>query len=287
MSPPITAIEDGTYGEPAVPANETQRQDRMFRRRLLTTEIGLRRHPSHPCCRRAQMPLPARIRLLAVLSAASLLTALASASGLAGDLTGSRIETKGTWKVKGKLVVYTDPTGRSSSLRLSEVDLDASTAATTEAATPAAKAEPPAKAAVRPTDADVGHVNVAADEAEGDAPAAAAAAGKAEGRLAVTKWSDETTNGGLVISGELSNPTDATATAVRLEVQLYNEAGLAVAKVAAVVDTTTLPKGQSTHFRAEIPDLKSFASVKFDANATFFGATPKPTPVPGEGTGER
>jgi|CXWL01.1.fsa_nt_gi hypothetical protein len=231
------------------------------------------------------MPTPARIHLLAVLSAASLLTALtpAEADWLVTS-TGSRVETKGAWKVKGKLVVYTDPTGRLSSLRLSEVDLDASTTATTEAATPAAKAEPPAKAAVRLTDADVGHVNVAADEAEADAPAAA---GKAEGRLAVTKWSDETTNGGLVISGELSNPTDATATAVRLEVQLYNEAGLPVAKVAAAVDTTTLPKGQSTHFRAAIPDLKSFASVKFDANATFFGATPKPTPVPGEGTGER
>ena len=43
---------------------------------------------------------------------------------------GQQIETKGAWTVKGRQVVFTTPEGRLSSIRLSEVDLDASELAT-------------------------------------------------------------------------------------------------------------------------------------------------------------
>ncbi len=46
---------------------------------------------------------------------------------------GARVETKGPWKVKGRTVVFTSSKGRLSSMRLAEVDLDASAAATEEA----------------------------------------------------------------------------------------------------------------------------------------------------------
>ncbi len=47
---------------------------------------------------------------------------------------GDRIETDGGWEVRGRMVVFTRPDGVLSSLRLSEIDLDASAAATAEAA---------------------------------------------------------------------------------------------------------------------------------------------------------
>jgi hypothetical protein len=75
---------------------------------------------------------------------------------------GERIETEGSWQVKGRMVVFTPPNGALSSLRLSEVDLDASAAATEEAAataaTPPADVEPatPGRSARVITNDDVG-----------------------------------------------------------------------------------------------------------------------------------
>ncbi len=53
---------------------------------------------------------------------------------------GHRIETDGPWQVKGRVVVYTDAKGTLSSIRLDEIDLEASEAAGEE--TPEAPAEP-------------------------------------------------------------------------------------------------------------------------------------------------
>ena len=46
---------------------------------------------------------------------------------------GDAIETRGTWKVKGRMVVFNDAKGTLSSLRLSQIDLEASKAATAAA----------------------------------------------------------------------------------------------------------------------------------------------------------
>ncbi len=56
---------------------------------------------------------------------------------------GERVETQGGWEVKGRMVVFTQPTGTLSSLRLSEVDLDASNEATADAAAAAARPAAP------------------------------------------------------------------------------------------------------------------------------------------------
>ncbi len=60
---------------------------------------------------------------------------------------GERIETRGAWEVRGRVVVFTNHGGALSSIRLDEVDLEASRAATEEpeqaAAQPAAPARKP------------------------------------------------------------------------------------------------------------------------------------------------
>lgn len=118
--------------------------------------------------RRSTRRLIRRTGLLAAASAA--LFALSSPA--AGDwlvmADGTRVETRGPWEVKGKLVVFTRPAGGLASLRLAEVDLEASREATSAAAAAAAGGEsraqeaPPPKAPVLViTDADVGGVDPA------------------------------------------------------------------------------------------------------------------------------
>jgi hypothetical protein len=54
---------------------------------------------------------------------------------------GHRIETDGPWKVKGRIVVYTDAKGTLSSIRLDEIDPEASEAVSEEP--PETPAKPP------------------------------------------------------------------------------------------------------------------------------------------------
>lgn len=42
VSPPLQAIEDSSYAEPALPANDPDRLERMYRRRLLQTVVDMR-----------------------------------------------------------------------------------------------------------------------------------------------------------------------------------------------------------------------------------------------------
>ena len=68
---------------------------------------------------------------LALLGLASFFVLAASSSAdVLVMQDGSRVETKGTWEVKGRQVLFTLPNGTLSAVRLSEVDLDASRAAT-------------------------------------------------------------------------------------------------------------------------------------------------------------
>ncbi|MEM8960525.1 MAG: hypothetical protein AAGD38_03530 [Acidobacteriota bacterium] len=60
---------------------------------------------------------------------------------------GEQLETKGPWEVRGRMVVFTTPTGQLSSMRLDEIDLDASREATDLANRPPEAASPPPAAA--------------------------------------------------------------------------------------------------------------------------------------------
>lgn len=107
---------------------------------------------------------PARFRpAVPALAAALLLTATAANADWLVTRQGTRVETRGPWKVEKGQVVFTDAQGRLASLRLAEVDLAASKAATEAAAAasrapkpaPAAPPQKPSVAAI--TDADVAH----------------------------------------------------------------------------------------------------------------------------------
>ncbi|MCB1032359.1 MAG: hypothetical protein KDD47_00815, partial [Acidobacteria bacterium] len=90
---------------------------------------------------------------------------------------GSRVETRGAWEVKGRLVVFTSADGSLASMRTNDVDLGASEQATEAALNQADAArrleveEPlPGSARKAPvlvlTDADVAHVVPDAEAAE-------------------------------------------------------------------------------------------------------------------------
>jgi hypothetical protein len=190
---------------------------------------------------------------------------------------GGRVETKGSWQTKGKLVVFTLPNGKLSSLRLSEVDLDASRRATAEAAAaaeaaPAAPAEAPKQreAKVVLTDASFKRTTPPAppaapgDEAkkDGEAPPDAN-----KNKLAIASWERLVApgNGSVVIAGEVRNDAPDQATGVTVTVLLYDETGKLLVSGDAVLTSTIIPAGQTASFRAEFPDVFTFAAAKFDA----------------------
>ncbi len=87
---------------------------------------------------------PAICRRALWCAAACWIAASASHADWLVTRAGERVETEGPWEVKGQMVVFTQPGGTLSSLRVSEVDLEASEEATAETARTAAPPEAPA-----------------------------------------------------------------------------------------------------------------------------------------------
>ncbi|HMB54781.1 MAG TPA: FxLYD domain-containing protein [Thermoanaerobaculia bacterium] len=107
-----------------------------------------------------------RMGTVAALAVATLLAGALVAGDAAADwlvlADGSRVETEGTWEVKGRQIVFTTADGTLSSLKTEQVDLDASREATRAAVEraarpatpPPAPAPPPAKPRRKFTNAD-------------------------------------------------------------------------------------------------------------------------------------
>ena len=184
---------------------------------------------------------------------------------------GGRIETRGPWQQKGKLVVFHTAGGRLASLRMADVDLAASRAVTSGAA--AAKrarmeARPtPAPAPLREahaiTDADVGHVRqVSAPPvtlSAKDQPAEPA------GDLEVGSWErSRADDGHVVITGTLRNTSSMVVAGVRVTVHLIDETGAVFAAVPAQLPTAALRAGQQVDFRADFPDVFGFADAQLE-----------------------
>jgi hypothetical protein len=216
-----------------------------------------------------------------ILGGALLVTGSAARADWLVLTDGSRVETRGPWKEKGKLVVFTRADGTLASLRGTEVDLAASRTATAESLAAAAKpaeappAEPPKKLAII-TDKDLPRRL---------APAAAAAPEKtasAGGPVTVLGWKKEAlpSGDGVVIVGTLQNLTDATATNITLDVSLANEKGSLLATAPGIFPTRILaPKG-SVEFRATFQGVVDFAGVKFDARGWAPETAAPPPPAP-------
>jgi hypothetical protein len=181
---------------------------------------------------------------------------------------GGKVETRGPWQIKGKLVVFTRADdGSLSSLRSTEVDLDASGKLTAEAKVQAAAPPPvevPKKKLAVLTDQNF---RKTAPPAAADGKAAAdnkkpAAAG---GPLSVGSWkrSESPEGDGLVIEGTLHNSTGDMIINGAVEVQLYNEVGDRVGTAQGLLTSTSVQPNGSVDFRASFPGVFTFADVKF------------------------
>lgn len=221
-----------------------------------------------------------------------LLGILAAGSPAAGDRlvtrAGGPVETKGPWQVKGKLVVFTQADGSLGSLRLSEVDLDASRKATDEARTQAAKPsapEPPKKKlavltdqSFRKTPAVTSAVVAPPDEPEG----AELQPGTA-GPVTVGSWKQaDSPQGGLEIRGTLHNTTDRLIVNASVEVQLYDEEGNSLGSAPGLLSASTIQPLGTIDFRAVFPGPYTvFAKVTFEPRGLPLDLAPG-EPKPGD-----
>ncbi len=213
---------------------------------------------------------------------------------------GGKVETQGAWKVQGKRIVFTAKDGTLASLRLAEVDLDASRQATTAAEHAkeerAVQAAAPPKKSVRVlTDKDFPKPTPPAPDAA--APAAAGgteatgapddnpAAPPSSSAVQVANWKQErdAEHDLMKISGMVRNTGPDLATAVQVTIRLYDDGGGLIATQQASLNTRTLQAGQDTSFQAEIPGINGFASAKFDARSIPLVRRPAPAE---EGSGE-
>jgi hypothetical protein len=187
---------------------------------------------------------------------------------------GAQVETRGAWKVKGKLVVFETAAGKLSSLRVADVDLDASRRVTEEAvAAQAQAAVEPDKLAERKksvrviTDKDVRQALPAAeDQPEAAASEPSESSTNAGPVLLVEAWNQarDPEKDHVLINGTLKNTAISTATDVKLKVLIFDETGTLIATSQAAIDKGAVPPGERAAFKAEFPGYFSFAKIQFD-----------------------
>lgn len=220
-----------------------------------------------------------------------ILAALVAAAPAAADWLvtrdGGRIETRGAWKVAGRQVLFTQPNGTLSSIRLDQVDLDLSAtetqralqAATAPPAPPAAKPEP----VLRLTDKDLPPVR------EADEDTAAAGADKAEKKvssgLEVGSWERAASPGGdgIEIFGSVKNSGSSNVTSPTLMVTLYDGEGRLIATAEGRVNAAAVPPGQTASFRVVFPGVDDFAAARFDPQGMPFASRTEDGAEGGEG----
>jgi hypothetical protein len=235
------------------------------------------------------------------LTAAALLAALAGAVAMASPAAadwlvtraGSRIETRGPWQVKGKLVVFTQLDGSLASLRLSEVDLAASRERRPAASAPR-RAEAAPRKRISVTDKDVHHAEPAAATADAAAAPAQDGAAKADGAaaggkekakenesgIAVASWERADVAGHAVVRGRVRNDGKAAATDLSLGIHLFDDAGTRLATTEGTLSATVLMPGQEAVFSADFPEVTTFASVKFEPRSTHLAVEAEPKASP-------
>lgn len=201
---------------------------------------------------------------------------------------GDRVKTDGPWKVDNRLVVFKRPDGTYASIRVSDVDLEASERLTEEmaAAERAPKAadtqeEEPArrKSVMRLTDRDlppVGRGRGASDETSSGGASderssgggAADAAGQDRGELRpleVVSWRESETSGtgGIEFVGRVRNRSQRTALGVTVLVTLFDPEGEEITDTQAQITAQSLPPGGTAGFRASFPSVFSYARAEF------------------------
>lgn len=239
--------------------------------------------------------------ILAVLVATALPAAPAAADWLVvrgqGGAAATRVETRGAWEVKGRLVVFHTADGNLASMRLDDVDLEASREATRKAEAAAEEPAPPAAAAApakpprrKITDSDIapgsGLPPAAEEPAAADGTDAAPAAGpRADSLEVVDSQEEDTADGHTRITGMLTNQGDEPVAGVGLTVELYDQQGARLASVQAEVTERALVAGASTSFVADYPDVFTYGAVRFVPRGTPLAVGP-PDSAQGEEAAE-
>jgi len=245
---------------------------------------------------------------LAVLACGLLWGAVAAVAAADWLVTreGARVETRGAWEVKGRQVVFTLPNGTLSSLRLDEVDLEASASATAEARKPLPEpmtAEPEKRAPIlvltnkdirpgsgrpgsgRPEPADGTAAEASGSGQAGSEPggsgdlagAASGAGGDVEIQLLTWKAQPSDTVGGLEIVGTVRNVGTDPAAKVEVGVTIPDENGETLFETTAFVRSAGLAPGRHTNFRALLPNIYQLAADPvFDIRAVFLVEGEKP-----------
>lgn len=195
---------------------------------------------------------------------------------------GAKIETKGSWEVRGRLIVFTRADGRLASMRASEVDLDASAVATTEAI--AASEAPPPPPPPPAKKVEPKHVITNADIGRGRPPAVVTGVGgesSEEGdskappppptALSVADWSLEYPSefNGLLVVGTLTNTGDKYIGRIQLGVKVLDSDGATeLASGNAFLGLKALPPGESTTFRLPVEGVTLAPKVEFTLRGT-------------------
>ena len=225
---------------------------------------------------------PSRARLFRIGLTLGLLIALPGLPATADWLVtqgGDQVETRGPWEIRGKLVVFTLPNGTLSSMRLTDVDLDASQELTTAKDAPSAPVVATSQrreATIVITDSDVAHVgpeapSTVAERQEAGAQARAELAAEASGEgLTVAAWNQEYDDAidGVVLTGSIENRSSNLHSEITLQVMLYNTDGSLAGRGAATVDNVLLRAGQSSSFRAAFAGIVGFDRPEFRVNST-------------------
>jgi hypothetical protein len=242
--------------------------------------------------KRRPFTVPGRLAALLGLAALTGLATLPAGADWLVTRQGGRVEIRGAWEVKGKLVVFRTLDGTLSSLRLAEVDLEASRKATEEAARARAAAVETKKPQEKKppvlvlTDKDVRHIEEAAAAPADAAPAAAGEGETVEDDLTVATWERASApgEGHVVITGTLRNAAESsTATGILLLVSLFDETGQQVGTAEATLTSTALPAGQQSGFRAEFPGVFSFSRLEFDPKGVQLKTGPAEGETPANG----
>lgn len=183
---------------------------------------------------------------------------------------GGRVETKGAWLVKGKLVVFTRAAeGQLASLRITDVDWAASERATAQAAQAppepkSAPPEPPKESKWVFTDANFRSPAPAPPKDEAPAAEETDAAGRPRLPVVLEGWERRDHPDGLEIAGTLRNPGNEIAAEVGVTVRLYDETGTLVATSEGRIGTPAIVPGATVAFRASFPGVFTYAEAKFD-----------------------
>jgi hypothetical protein len=195
--------------------------------------------------------------------------------------SGDQVETDGPFRIEGRRVVFTNKSNQAlTSLRLADVDLEATEQATTASrsrAQPSPIAAPPPTAPVLTiTDADVrpptpppateaGEQQGAGDdEEEGDGEEEAATSKQ----VTVASWKEIAGGaaGGFQFYGTLRNGGRRTARGIQLTVNVYDEDGNVIASAPATLARPQVAPGATVNFRASFPALERYETVGFDVH---------------------